>query len=82
VGRPPSLIPKQRPKRQGDLPVVVSRGTNWNGSCEPEYLAARLNKLRDGVAALIFYRLVMSKWHGMDHAPCMWGKRLNSSACD
>jgi hypothetical protein len=71
VGRPPSLIPKQRPKRPGDLPVVVSRGTNWNGSCEPEYLTACLDKLRESIAGLISYQFAKGKRHGFDDARCM-----------
>jgi hypothetical protein len=66
----------------GYLPVLVSFRTSRGRAGKPEYLTARLNKLRDGVAGLTFYRLVMSKWHGMDHAPRKLGKRLNSSACD
>jgi hypothetical protein len=59
VSRYPGLVSEKAAKGQLGLPMVIALGAGRNGTAVPEYLAAHLDKLRNGIRAVV-YRQVMS----------------------
>jgi hypothetical protein len=53
VGCQPSLVLKQLTKRHGDLSALIPLRSDWKQPGKPQHLAARVNKIRHGLADLI-----------------------------